>query len=441
MSVRIETLRNLRPETILGLENVPFSKKAEALPNVESVHFSITDVPYLKEASSDLDDDFDEEIDVKEAMRLAPEHEERMLVVGGHVVAGGLVYDQDAGHLDPFEDGTSNGKLYHYGSRGSAEENGKFLEALGYTADGDKDLECQGVSKRLVDKVMRAIGNDRSLLMRLLHCLRNTKREVSKESLRRVVQYAVDQGGWKSALDYLADDLFGVAYWTRLSADQRDKFAALEAMFSEEIAEEAWSEAMDAGELGAELAQTIDIYEHGGRHYSLSGEGMQCCFDTSRCGAVWVPDEDALDNIRSSALHQIGVGQVRWFGAAGSETDPLHARYTLDGGTTWVGEGKAWSWKAALDAMVAAHGKVSRKELDAVMEQQARNYCRGILEEFNAWANGDVHGIVIYVIDRTTGERIEELDEEVWGFVGSQYAEEELEVMMLSTALSLQNKH
>lgn len=71
----------------------------------------------------------------------------------------------------------------------------------------------------------------------------------------------------------------------------------------------------------------LDIYEHGGMAYSVTGTGMQCRWDTTRGGAIWVPDDGAQENIRYNVLRGLGIGDVKWFGACGSHDDPLHARY------------------------------------------------------------------------------------------------------------------
>lgn len=44
-------------------------------------------------------------------------------------------------------------------------------------------------------------------------------------------------------------------------------------------------------------AVILDVYSHGTDHYSVSGEGMQCEWDTARGGAVWVPAPDLIDHL------------------------------------------------------------------------------------------------------------------------------------------------
>ena len=432
-STSIAVLQNvLRPETVIALENVPFTQRAEAVPGVQSWSWSIDDVAFVGENAGE------EMIDVKGCMRVTPDTEERMIVLDRHIIVGGLAYDQDSSHMNPCEEGAANGNIYHGSSRrGDADERRKFNEALGYDADGNKDFSCQSVLDRLVTHVMKGIGNDLGVFSRLIHRLRATGREVSKASLEKVVEFAINQEGWQFGLDYLADALYGVPYWNRLDDKLQAVLEPLADLFTEASVEDCWDEACAAGEVGSPFAVSLDIYEHGGVAYSVSGGGMQCQWDTSRGGAVWVPDEDALDNIRSSVLSELGIGQIRWFGACGSETDPLHARYSLDG-ENWIGEGMGWKWREAQNRMIEACAtKIDQKKFNSMMYDLAVTYCKGVLDDYNNWANGNVYGAICYVIDRETGQVVDGDDSECWGILGSEAAEGELEAVMLANAVRL----
>ncbi len=318
--------------------------------------------------------------------------------------------------------------------RSSSAGNG-YYNALGLDGDGNKDFSCQAVVARIVKRVMKGLGSDLSTLTRLLHRLRVTGRPVSKVSLEQVIQFAIDQEGFAYALDYIADALYGVPYWNRMDSKLQADLRPLADLFSETEAEACWNEALAAGDLGNPLAIPLDIYEHSGIAYSVSGTGMNCRWDTSRAAAVWVPGDDAVDNILSNVLSEMGIGQVAWFGASGSTTDPLHARYSLDG-STWVGEGKGWKWRDALDQLVVASSKlIDRKELDSKIAAAAVKYCNGVLEEYNDWVNGNVYGVLCYVIDRSTGKVIKDDEAECWGYLGSQHAESELDALMLAKVL------
>lgn len=66
----------------------------------------------------------------------------------------------------------------------------------------------------------------------------------------------------------------------------------------------------------------------------MTGHGMQCRWDTTRGGAIWVPDEDAEDNIRSNVLRELGVGEKPARARPAGRGDPPAVHYSLDGGTT-----------------------------------------------------------------------------------------------------------
>lgn len=385
----IQSLQVLRPETVLALENVSFILRAHALPGVEEAS------NHLGEVLLTGDNPDEESIDAGRAMRLTPDIEQRMVVTDRHVVVGGLVYDRDA--ENPCEPGGANGSIYHGSTRrGDADERRNYYAALGLNADGGKDYSSKSVRDRLVKRAMKGIGHDLSLLTRLLHRLRATGRTVSKASLQNVIQFAIDQEGWEYAPDYVADALYGVPYWNRIEGKLLEDLEPLAELLSESVAEQCWDEAQEAGDVGNPLAVPLDIYEHGGVSYSLAGTGMNCRWDTSHAAAVWVPDEDAISNIRASVMSELGIGEP----PAGST--PIDARI-----------------------------------LSAKMYEKAREYCKGILEEYNDWANGSVYGVVVYVIDRQTGRRIKAHDDECWGFIGSTYAESELEEAILAKVVEL----
>ena len=377
----IQSLQVLRPETVLALENVSFILRARALPDVEEASNHLGEV-LLKGDNPD-----EETFDAGRAMRLTPDIEERMVVTDRHVVVGGLIYDRDA--ENPCEPGASNGNIYHVSTRrGDAEERRNYYAALGMSEDGKKDFDSQPVRDRLVKRVMKGISNDLSLLTRLLQRLRLTGRSVSKASLQEVIRYAIDQEGWEYAPDYVADALYGVPYWNRVEGQLLEALEPLADLLSESVAEQCWDEAQEAGEVGNPLAVPLDIYEHGGISYSLAGTGMNCRWDTTHAAAVWVPDEDSISNIRASVMSEVGT---------------------------------------AGDA----------KSLSAKMYEKAREDCKGVLEEYNDWANGSVYGVVVYVIDRQTGRRIKAHDHECWGFIGSTNAESELEEAILAKVVEL----
>jgi len=422
---QIAVLSNLRPETIIDLEGVGFITRARGLPGVTDARESIGEVEIVgaKEGAGT--------IDIAHELRLDPDTQERMVTVGKFVVAGGLCYDQDS--QDPLEEGSANGNLYHRGRRAHGGEEANFYEAIGYDSYGEKDLQAAVVSEELAKRVLAEVCKDRSLMAALSARLAVQWQPANWAGVKARIAQAIQQDGWEYAIDYVAEYFLDVAYFRDATDEWQHKLGPLVDLLTESEAEAAWERAVAAGTIGNPRAVLLDIYEHGGIVYSVAGHGMQCRWDTTRGGAVWVPDADLEENIRYNVLRTLGVGEIKWFGVLSVEGSTLNARYSLDGGTTWVGEGQSWKWRQAMDAMVAASGRtIETAQLNALMVAEAEKYCAAILESYNDWRNGEVYGVVVYVIDRATGRRVEDEDDECWGFIGSDYAEKELEDIILA---------
>ena len=428
----VAALSNLQPQTVLGLEGISFVNRALAMPGVIDASESIYEVETLT----------GEEIDPSHQMRLDPDIEERMLVLPKYILVGGLCYDQNA--QDPTESCDGEGKIFHRGRRArNREDESNFYDALALTSDGVADLRAEAVSEELADRVVKQIASNRSLMTTLTNLLRSSRYlkggSANWNGAFHFIRYAIQQEGFDFAMDYIAEIFFDRRWFVDLDEVWRDKLDDLVCLLSESEAEAAWSRARQAGKIGNPLAQEVDIYEHSGIAYSLSGQGHICRWDTTQSGAVWVPDASAEENIRYNVLSHLGIGIVRHFGAVGSEADPCHARFSLNGGISWVGEGREWSWNQATEAMIEASGrKIAPAEMLRLMQQEARNYAKSCIETYSSWANGENYGRVIYVIDRETGRRLEERDDECWGFIGFDSAEEELESSLLSMAIDLQ---
>lgn len=136
----------------------------------------------------------------------------------------------------------------------------------------------------------------------------------------------------------------------------------------ESLLDEAWQLARLSGQVGDPYAVMLDCYEHGQQVWSLSGGGMQCAFDTAQGAGVWVPDQylrDELDSIKE---------------------------------------------KGGLDAA----------------RTKAVEFARQALESYNAWLAGDCYGVAVDVFS-AEGNCLKLIDESaVWGYVGSEWAEESL---------------
>jgi hypothetical protein len=135
----------------------------------------------------------------------------------------------------------------------------------------------------------------------------------------------------------------------------------------------------------------------------------------------WLPDDDAMDNIDTQAITSLGLGEVRWFGALLSETEPLHAGYRLPSGKWVVGDGK-WSWRDALDHLLDA-ASVSKDDpaFRDAQRQASFEYGSRVLNSLRMLRRGEVYGVVAYAFSKS-GKYLSDLDYLSFGCIGKDQA-------------------
>lgn len=149
---------------------------------------------------------------------------------------------------------------------------------------------------------------------------------------------------------------------------------------------------------------------------------------------VWQPDADALENIDCQALAAMGVGEVKWFGALGSESSPLHAGFRLMDGD-WQQGAHLWSWRDAIEQLMAVAGiNVTDPAFQQERRKAAIPYGESVLNEYRKIRRGEVFGVVVYVARPGLTRRHEQFDFEVWGHVGKDWAVQALNEAMANTA-------
>lgn len=253
---------------------------------------------------------------------------------GDVVVIGYLVQDDDA--QDPLENSDGMGKMYSSHRHSSTHR--EMQEALGLNSDWLPNL----------DLIYDDCGN---------------RQLVDDE----YIEYFCD--------NTTAFELVSEGYENNAASDLEFQIACAEAEFIKPswnmrfedeyhaIQERVWRKLKAEGKIGNKYAQSIDVYEHSGMSFSLSGQGMNCPWDTARGGALWVPDFYCMENIEL-------------------QPEEERAQYAVD-------------------------------------------ICKGALKEYNAWHSGDVYGVVVAVCDAETGEELE--SDECWGYFISEHALKELE--------------
>lgn len=195
--------------------------------------------------------------------------------------------------------------------------------------------------------------------------------------------------------------------------------------FTVNVQDQLWSDLRNAGVIGDQDAVLLDIYDHGGQVYSISGEGLQCRWDTSRGAAVWVPDDSARDEIeRRMAVYAFGritkertsSGDARWLVLS-------HDKETLHETDAWY---KAFEWLQSV-----THNKVATADqLHVGRKLAAEELARGSLDLYNAWLRNDCYGVCTVELQRVyDGDSYSwkiTNEDAVWSFIGSESAESEL---------------
>lgn len=200
----------------------------------------------------------------------------------------------------------------------------------------------------------------------------------------------------------------------------------------EKKTEELYRKAIEEGRIGDRDAVMLDVYDHSGLHWSISGGGMQCRWDTSTGAGVWLPDDEARSEIDRRApvyaTTYIRQTPVRLHGGGNRyqlvDTQENHSIALSDD----------WSdlWKMA-EKYAEAAGDLTPTQLAIGRRCAAEELAQQALDEYNAWLSGDCYGCVVQVFDKVSeddGVPVWEDDpseqDACWGYVGSDYAKETL---------------
>lgn len=261
----------------------------------------------------------------------------RTATVGDKRIVGYCVQD-DVCRIEDLIGGCM-GQMYSFARWVKNEEHREGERALGLDRDGEPDLDevwerhAAVATERLLERLREEYP-----AQDIADLYEGTQYEREFDDLEEYVESCVRQdcndNDWGSLMCY--DDMQKV----------------LTDMFGE-----------DAYFPGDKDAVLLDVYDHSGQSWSISGRGMQCVWDTARGAGVWVPDE---------------------------------------------------SLRAQLDSDEA-------KGLDR--RAQRLIYCQQFLDMYNDAINGNVFGVVVEVFDEN-GEQI--ADDACWGYVGDEHAEESL---------------
>lgn len=226
----------------------------------------------------------------------------------GWIVIGYLVHDDSP--QNPFEDcDDMDHIIWHPRSKYRNPKGAPdFYEALGLDSDGEPDLDHMSVEKTVDTEY--GIWVSKITDEMIVAAFVDSVEDIAPEDCNEFRQYLIDMcytPEW-SIGDYFyrAADAFKLEEGFDGLHGWRDIEAAIDASgieypkLPDRLA--VWRSLRGAELLGNKHARKLDCYEHSGVALSLSGQGMQCRWDTSRGMAMWLPNEEYLPETDEDAL-------------------------------------------------------------------------------------------------------------------------------------------
>lgn len=164
-------------------------------------------------------------------------------------------------------------------------------------------------------------------------------------------------------------------------------------------------------------AVLLDLYDHSGVTWSVSGSSMQCQWDTSRGESVWVPDQGAREEIdtRAPIYDHAVVHETNWLKGRNRKY-----RLEVDGKT--IKESDDWIPLYHIAKEIARlRTKAGMPAWNNGRRTAACQLAANAAESYTDYCNGNAYGVVVAVYNMD-GDLIE--DDACWGYLGSAYAEE-----------------
>jgi len=339
-------------------------------------------------------------------------HDAAMLTVGNRLVVGYLADEHDC--ENPLESCDGMGKVFtaHRWSTTQSE----MREALALDSEWSPDLD-------LVDEHKSR--------------LRAAWIETAMYSPEFIV-WADETAGARAGKNDAYYRRRAVKLWSETDGEYNYRSDCVQDFgFWDDVRTKVWNELRDEGAIGDKDVVVLDCYDHGGQSWSLSGQGMQCQFDTAKGGGVWVPDESAREEIeRRAKVYAFGriVQNGLWTRKSGklrhiAILDEAYGSSESEGFNDWH---EAFAWLEAK----AKNLRLSRRKADRASQERrgrqraAMELAQASLNTYNDWLAGNCYGIVTAVFTKVDEEGDEptyefESSNECWGFIGDDYAMEE----------------
>jgi len=355
-------------------------------------------------------------------------HDAALLEVGDKLVVGYLADDEDC--ENPLESCDGSGKLYSAHRHSSKHR--EMQEALAYDSDWRPDLG-------LVDDHRKR--------------LRATWIEMAMNS-QEFIKWADENAGARASKTDAYYKRRAAKLWDETGGEYNYRDDSVQDFeLWDDVRTKVWIELREEGVIGEKDVVLLDCYEHSGQHWSLTGGGMQCRFDTAQGAGVWVPDDSARAEIdRRAKVYAFGyiARNGNWTRKSGKLrfTAHLDANYGAEQSAEFGEWHEAFAW---LEAKTAKLKPSSRRKAERAFQERrgreraAQELAQGALDEYNAWLAGQCYGVVAATFQKVQSTDDEPqyefvVSEECWGYIGDDYAMEEAEQRAKSEAESLQKE-
>lgn len=324
--------------------------------------------------------------------------------VGNKVLVGYLSPDPEP--INPLEDCDGMGQIYSAHRHSSTHD--EMREALGLDAYWSPDLELvdehpDRLRKAWIAAAVNSVEFDE-------WCQENGRVPDTKDPVRlaayfkrKAARFWRDTGGVDSN------------YYHNESIE--------EFSFTDDVREEVWKELSSEHLIGDPDRVSLDVYEHSGVAYSVSGGGMSCGWDTASGGALWVPDDCAREELdRRAEVYQYGkIVEKRFRGKAAFT-------FEIDG-QTGVTNFRFDYWHEAFAVLAKAVEKKKKGNGALGRRRAAVELARNAAETYTDYCNGASYDVIIEtfeIIDEEDGSTKSIDDEVLPGHLGSDYAESTL---------------
>lgn len=343
-------------------------------------------------------------LDIVESHEKADFLDSYMERVGNKVLVGYLSPDSDPSN--PLEDSDGLGNIFSAHRNSSTHD--EMREALGLDLYWSPDLELVNEHPDQFRKAwIEAATSSEEFQQWCQECGRPPKSldptELAAYYKRKAVRFWRDSGGVEQN-PYNPEDI--------------DDF-----LFTDEVREVVWRDLASRRLIGDPDRVSLDVYEHSGTAYSVSGEGMQCQWDTASGGALWVPDDCAREEIDRRA-------KVYQHGSVVEKPVRQDQRFTFKvDGEDEVATFRFTHWHQAFDALAQAAKRKGKGDLDLGRRRAAAELARNAAEVFTDYCNGSVYGVVIEtfeITDEDAGSTESVEEDSCWGYFGSDDAESSL---------------